>query len=612
MHHYSRLEPEKNQSSAVPKHKTLFHVVVALFVLSTICIVAHGQNGSEIVSSANQARQHSAIQSGGEETDAALATVASGTGLLVVLSVLMIGLLVTRRVRTSSGSEMMSKDGSVGLVGNHSNGTEVVGSNRDRTGSRSTNSNRDVSFSRTSMEPAARQSSPPPPPSSPYSAYRIDQEVRKRVLGFAYGAEVFASRGPEERRAIETSLLRSVTFSDSDDERRRAREALEQHGFVARNCATLLSATNAFDRTSAARTLGEIGAAPALPFLLEALYDVDSTVQNQVVMSIGELKLPSSMGVLLDVSRKHPEVSDKVLSRALSASSASGLAFLNDLQAASSGSAAKTVFDITQLEPVPAVEDLPETSEEESFEQLLIGLESTEQANRVEAAKALAHFRVKKSVVLLSEVARTDSDSYLKATAINSLGFIDHPSVFPAILLAMADESRMVRAAAARALGWLSFDRSEEYVRLLETADEQTLKDVAEACIDAGIVEHVIDRLASSNRYQAYETFALVWLLVKAQRSVVMLDAITSHPDLNVCLSIIHLLAMTAEPELLTQLEQLAERTEIRDELKAALRECRKKSELLKTEPEARLETEETAQDRVSEKSSQPSQNLRV
>ena len=474
-------------------------------------------------------------------------------------------------------------------------------SNRDRTSSRSTNSNRDVSFSRTSIEPAARQSSPPR--SSPYSAYRIDQEVRKRVLGFAYGAEVFASRGPEERRAIETSLLRSVTFSDSEDERRRAREALEQHGFVARYCATLLSATNAFDRTSAARTLGEIGAASSLPFLLEALYDVDSTVRNQVVMSIGELKLPSSMGVLLDVARKHPEVSEKLLSRALSASSVSGLAFLDGLQASSSGPAAKSVFDITQLEPVPPVEDLPETSEEESFEQLMIALESAEQAERVEAAKALAHFRVKKSVVLLTEVARTDSDSYLKATAINSLGFIDHPSAFPAILLAMADESRMVRAAAARALGWLSFDRSEEYVRLLETADDQTLKDVAEACIEACIVEHVIDRLASSNRYQAYETFALIWLLVKAQRSAVMLDALTSHPDLNVCLSLIHLLAMTAEPELLAQLEQLAERPEIRDELKSALRECRNKSEQLNTKPEALLECDEPSHPEGSEKS---------
>ena len=121
MHHYSQ-----------PKPKTLFHVAAALFLLSTICIVVRGQDpvrptpappvssaesGSETVSQANQSRQQPALQSGGEETDPALATVASGTGLLVVLSVLMIGLLVTRRVRASSGSEMISRDGSVQRVG---------------------------------------------------------------------------------------------------------------------------------------------------------------------------------------------------------------------------------------------------------------------------------------------------------------------------------------------------------------------------------------------------------------------------------------------------------------------------------------------------------------
>jgi HEAT repeat protein len=572
MHH--SFKPEKKQYLLSPTHKTLFRAFTFFFILSTLSLAVHGQNP---VQQAPQAGQQSVSTSGDEEMDGALATVASGTGLLVVVSVLMVGLLVTRRVRPSSRSDL-----------NHnSNGKNVSVSEREGTASRSTKS--------TSAEAAARQ--PVKAASSPYSAYRIDQEVRKRVLGSPYGAAVLFSRVPEDRRAIETSLLRSVTFSETDDERRRSREALEQYGFVARHCATLLAATNAFDRTSAARTLGEIGATSALPFLLEALHDVDSTVRNQVVMSIGELKLSSSMGVLLDVARKHPGIPDNILSRALSASSPSGLASF-DGQAQWSASEAGSVFDIKQLEPVSPVEDLLETSEEESFEQVLIRLESSEQADRVEAAKALAHFRVKKSVALLTGISRTDPDSFLKATAINSLGFIDHPSVFPAILIAMADESRMVQAAAARALGWLSFDRSEQYVRLLQTADEQTLKDVAEACIEAGIVEHHIDRLANSNRYQAYETFALICLLAKAQRSAVMLDKLTSHSNLEIGLSMIHLLSMTGQPELLAQLEQLADRKDVPDELKAALRGCRNKSAQSKSKPEA-LAGEESGSERT-------------
>jgi len=46
----------------------------------------------------------------------------------------------------------------------------------------------------------------------------------------------------------------------------RAREALEEYGFVARQCAALLLAADAFERTSAARSLGDIKSPAALPF----------------------------------------------------------------------------------------------------------------------------------------------------------------------------------------------------------------------------------------------------------------------------------------------------------------------------------------------------------
>ena len=77
-------------------------------------------------------------------------------------------------------------------------------------------------------------------PDSLYGAYRIDQEVGKLVLGQPHRVDVLSSRAPEDRRAIEASLIKMIASSPDEDERRRAAEALEEYGFVARECAALL------------------------------------------------------------------------------------------------------------------------------------------------------------------------------------------------------------------------------------------------------------------------------------------------------------------------------------------------------------------------------------
>src|SRR5262249_25270957 len=93
-----------------------------------------------------------------------------------------------------------------------------------------------------------------------YGAYRIDQEVGKLVLGKPHRMDVMASRVPEDRRAIEASLIKALASYDTGEEgRRRVREALEEYGFVARQSALMLMGRDAWERSSAARTLGEIG-----------------------------------------------------------------------------------------------------------------------------------------------------------------------------------------------------------------------------------------------------------------------------------------------------------------------------------------------------------------
>jgi HEAT repeat protein len=220
------------------------------------------------------------------------------------------------------------------------------------------------------------------------------------------------------------------------------------------------------------------------------------------------------------------------------------------------------------------VEDLPTGSDDESLMQALASLDSIDVVKRYEALKILTQFRVQSAVEAISRVARHDSEPNIRSMAISSLGSINHESVFPAVLIGMADDSREVRAAAARSLNRLSFDRADAYVRVIETGDDETIRNVAKACIQAGIVSQNLDRLSNSDHRQAYETFSLICLLDKAKMNEPILNAIADHPHIDVRLKAVHLLACTGQPETFDQLRELAVKDGMREDVKTALLEA--------------------------------------
>lgn len=512
------------------------------------------------------------------DDESLLASVFSGTSVFFVIALGLFGLLVSRKLRSKqevapahggSVSEQTERENLQEFEVNQAQSPEVSKS-LVRMGE-------SVSGNGSSRQAIAKM--PVAGPTSLYGAYRIDQEVGKLVLGQPHRIDVIASRAIDDRRAIEASLIKGVNSNELDEnERRRAREALEEYGFVARQCATLLLASEAFDRSSAARSLGEIKSPAALPFLLEALYDSESIVRNQAVVSIGELKLPSAIGALLDIARTHPDVPSALLTRTLSACSVEGLDFFDavipDPSFLGPGDVGSIIEEITHLEPAVSVEDLPETSDDERLAQALSALSCQGEEQRSEALKTLVQFRVQSAVDGIARVARFDSEPAIRSLAISSLGSISHESVFAGILIGMADESREVRAAAARSLSRLSFDRADAYVRVIETADDETIHEVAKACIQAGIVSQNLDRLANSDHRQAYETFSLICLLAKARMNEPLLEAIADHPRVDVRLKTVHLLACAGQPDTFGQLRELAVKEGLAEVVKTAILEA--------------------------------------
>jgi HEAT repeat protein len=416
-----------------------------------------------------------------------------------------------------------------------------------------------------------------PAPLVEFGAYRIDQEVAALVQGKPHSVEVIASRAADDRRAVETSLLKSLRAQDVNaDGRRRARTALEDYGFVARSCASLLLGSESFERASAARSLGEMRSSQALPFLTEALYDQDSVVRNECVQSLGALGLPSAIGALLDVARRHPELSASVVGPALTACSVESLELTWDSPFDSrtfleGAGGEESLRETVALVVAESYEELPEFIEDMTLASALESAESEYAETRVGAAQHLAQFQVKRAVEALNTLARSDSEPAVRSVAVTSLGLINHESVFVAVIAALADEAREVRAAAARAMSRLSFDRADAYVRVIESADAEALRDVAQAAVKAGLTAQAISRLASEDRRQAYEAFSLLTLCAKAGEVQPILDTVECHRDIEVRLTCIRLLGLSIQPELGEQLMRIGSNGGVPERVRRAI-----------------------------------------
>src|SRR5438045_9615044 len=90
----------------------------------------------------------------------------------------------------------------------------------------------------------------------------------------------------------------------------------------------MLLGRDAWERSSAARTLGQIKSQSSLTSLIEALHDSDSVVRNQAITSLGSLKMPAAIGALLDIAQRHPDIPASLLAETLSAWSVEGLGYL--------------------------------------------------------------------------------------------------------------------------------------------------------------------------------------------------------------------------------------------------------------------------------------------
>src|SRR5204863_3413244 len=173
------------------------------------------------------------------------------------------------------------------------------------------------------------------------------------------------------------------------------------------------------------------------------------------------------------------------------------------------------------------------------------------------AVRILTAFRTRNSVEALAQIALYDLSSNLRSKSVSILTDFDHESVFETILLACADPTREVRAAAARGLFRVNFDRADAWKRLIEAGDEYRMSHAVRAAIEAGLTQRSFDRLVHDDLKIAYEAFALVALMITAGEDKEIFDAIRDHRDERVKFALLHVLKVIHDERSLDGLMEL-------------------------------------------------------
>ncbi len=186
-----------------------------------------------------------------------------------------------------------------------------------------------------------------------------------------------------------------------------------------------------------------------------------------------------------------------------------------------------------------------------------------DEAVREIALRILNAFKTRNSVEALAEIALYDLSSNLRSRAVTILSDFDHESVFETILLACADPTREVRAAAARGLFRLSFDRADAWLRIAETDEEGRMIQASRAAIEGDLVERSLVRLVHHDKKIAFEAVALVALLIKTGETKEVFNALENHSDTNVRKAILKVIKVTKNKKALEGLYLMLEKNSL-------------------------------------------------
>ena len=161
-----------------------------------------------------------------------------------------------------------------------------------------------------------------------------------------------------------------------------------------------------------------------------------------------------------------------------------------------------------------------------------------------------------------------------RASAIVDLANVGGDDSFREITAAFDDPSTEVRNAAARALYNLSTDRAASFTRALREAPPERRRHIGGALASSGLASEAIGNLTGESRDKTYDAFSLLFLMSKAGEVQPLMKAIEEHPNNEVRLAVVKLLALSGQQEILPAFRRLAVRGSLPTEIRSAVMEA--------------------------------------
>jgi len=166
------------------------------------------------------------------------------------------------------------------------------------------------------------------------------------------------------------------------------------------------------------------------------------------------------------------------------------------------------------------------------------------------------------------------SHSPERAAALADLADFKGDDSFRLITKSFDDPSVEVRNAAARALYHLQPDLSASFTRALREASPERRRKIGAAIAGSGLAANAINSLTGEGRDRTYDAFSMLFLMAKAGEVQPLMQAIAKHPDHEVRLTAVKLLALSNQPQILPAFRNLAARENLPADVHTAVMEA--------------------------------------
>ena len=172
-------------------------------------------------------------------------------------------------------------------------------------------------------------------------------------------------------------------------------------------------------------------------------------------------------------------------------------------------------------------------------------------------------------------LSRLNSESSSeRSVGLGELARLGGENAFHIIARAFDEDAEDVRNAAARALFDLQPDRAASFARTLREGSPERRRRVGAALASSGLAGLAIANLAGQTRELSYEAFSLLFLMTKAGEVQPLLRAIEDHPNIAVRLTVVKLLALNGQTQIVPYFRRLAVCGILPSEVRAAVIEA--------------------------------------